>query len=276
MLKKQRLDLLLVEKGLFASREIARSAIMQGAILVDNNKIVKPGCKVLDSANITICNWFHKPKYVSRGGYKLEKALDYFQISVKDRICLDIGASTGGFTDCLLQHKASKIYAIDVGYGQIDWTLRQNPQVVLIERSNIRYLKSENLYQDNQIADFAVIDLSFISVTKIISALLNLLNTYSEIICLIKPQFETSKALVEKGGVIRKPLTQINAIENVIEKFKSANSSLINLTYSPIKGGAGNIEFLAYFKTNAQVDINSCLNIETIVKKAHEKLNVKP
>ncbi len=275
MLKKQRLDLLLVEKGLFTSREIAQSAIMQGAVIVNNSKIVKPGCKVIDNANITICNWFHKPKYVSRGGYKLEKALDFFQISVKERICLDIGASTGGFTDCLLQHKASKIYAIDVGYGQIDWTLRQNPQVVLIERSNIRYLKSENLYQDDQVADFAVIDLSFISVTKIISALLNLLNADSEIVCLIKPQFETSKALVEKGGVIRKPLTQIKAIENVIEKFKIENVSLINLTYSPIKGGAGNIEFLAHFKTKSMNDLNSYLSVDAIVKKAHEELNVK-
>ncbi len=275
MLKKQRLDILIVEKGLLKSREIAQSAIIQGAVLVNDQKITKPGIKVDTDSAIKFCNWFIQPKYVSRAGYKLEKALQYFKISPENEICLDIGASTGGFTDCLLQHKAQKVYAIDVGYGQIDWKLRQDKRVSVIERTNIRYLKRENLYANEDIASLAAIDLSFISLTKIIEAVLDLLNKNAKIICLIKPQFECSKELIEKGGIIKNPQTHLMTVESVVKKFSCLNLDLLDLTYSPIKGGSGNIEFLAYFNLNENLKVSSDVNsidIKSIVKRAHEEL----
>jgi 23S rRNA (cytidine1920-2'-O)/16S rRNA (cytidine1409-2'-O)-methyltransferase len=263
-MKKERLDVLLLEKGLFDSRQKAQSAIISRIIQVDNKIIDKAGTLISPEAEIILLRAVEE-KYVSRGGFKLEKALETFKPTVKDLTFLDIGASTGGFTDCLLKNGAKFVYAIDVGYGQIDWGIRQDPRVKVIERCNARYLTPEELYKNGEEkAQGCVIDVAFISLDKIIPNLLTLLADDFFIIALIKPQFEAGKGKVKKGVVIDKEIHK-EVIENVATFLNTINLHLTELTYSPIKGPSGNIEFLGFITKNK----NDAVNIENTVNLAH-------
>jgi 23S rRNA (cytidine1920-2'-O)/16S rRNA (cytidine1409-2'-O)-methyltransferase len=275
MAKTARLDLLIVELGLLPSRQVAQTAIMDGGVLVNGNKVTKPGSAVKPDANIELVGNWRDTKFVSRGGYKLERALQQFQVDPTGRICLDLGASTGGFTDCLLKHGADKVYAIDVGYGQLDWSLQQNPRVVVKDRTNARNLKPDDLYGDNdRRASLAVADLSFISLTKVLPAALTLLEpNESEIVALIKPQFEAGKEAVGKGGVIRSKTTH-EAVLRDVAQFAAGELQLqlLALTYSPIKGPAGNIEFLAHWRNHGEAP---ALDFKSVVAEAHHALAKK-
>ncbi len=260
-----------LELGLFASREAAQAAIMDGGIVVDGKAVTKPGASVSREARIELAPGWGKPKYVSRGGLKLEKALDVFGIDPEGRICLDIGASTGGFTDCLLKHGAQLVYAVDVGYGQLDWSLRNDPRVVVVERVNARNLTAEFLYSAaGYWADLAVIDVSFISVVKILPACLRVLRKpAADFICLIKPQFEAGRALVGKGGVVKSAAVHTEVIQSLRAKGEELGLHMHRLTCSPIKGPAGNIEFLAYWRTDTA---SKSVDIAAIVDEAHQLL----
>lgn len=263
---KERLDILLVQKKMFNSREKARASIMAGEIYVDDKKIDKCGEMINSEANIEFRG--STLPYVSRGGLKLEKAIKSFNIKLENKVCMDIGASTGGFTDCMLQNGAKKVYSIDVGYGQFAWKLRNDPRVVLFERTNARYLKKEDINDD---INFASIDVSFISLTKIIPALLELLEGNGEVVSLIKPQFEAGREKVGKKGVVKDKNTHIEVIEKIIIFLKENNCRIINLDYSPIKGPEGNMEYLVYFSKNSEVG-NKDVDIELIVNNAHNTL----
>ncbi|NLJ88106.1 MAG: TlyA family RNA methyltransferase [Epulopiscium sp.] len=269
MSSKERLDVLLVKKGFFDSREKAKRSIMAGLVFVDGIREDKSGVKVREDALVEVKETM---KYVSRGGYKLEKAIDSFEIDLENKICLDIGASTGGFTDCMLQKGAKKVYAIDVGYGQLAWELRTDERVVCMEKTNIRYVKEEDLEDEG---DFASIDVSFISLSKVLKVVMNLLKENGEIVALIKPQFEAGREKVGKKGVVRDPKVHEEVIINVIEYGLTEYLYLKGLSYSPIKGPEGNIEYLAYFskdKDESIVDYEYNL-VKDIVKRAHEDLN---
>ncbi|NLK97512.1 TlyA family RNA methyltransferase [Defluviitalea saccharophila] len=269
MTNKERLDILLVKRGFFESREKAKASIMAGQIIVNGIKEVKAGVQVDENANIEVKEVM---KYVSRGGYKLEKAMEAFSIDLENKIALDVGASTGGFTDCMLQNGAKKVYAIDVGYGQFAWKLRQDERVVCMEKTNIRYVTKDDLAE---LGDFASIDVSFISLTKVLVPVKNLLTDCGEIVCLIKPQFEAGREKVGKKGVVRDPKVHEEVILNVIHYGIEENLYLRGLSYSPIKGPEGNIEYLAYFSKQSIEDNN--LNIELLIQKtveeAHNELN---
>lgn len=272
MPKGERLDVLVVSRGLLNTREAARTAIIDGAILVDGNKLTKPGMSVSIEAKIELVPGFVQSKFKSRGGVKLQKALDCFGISVKDRICLDIGASTGGFTDCLLKYGAQRVYAIDVGYGQLDWTLRNDKKVVVKERQNARYLSPSLLYdQGEKWSDFATIDVSFISLTKILPACLSVLMPEKhEMICLIKPQFEAGKDKVAKGGIVKSKETHKSVIQSVVNSALCLGLSCHAFTYSPIKGPKGNIEFLIHL---ASTESQMPLDIDEVVERSHAEMN---
>lgn len=244
--KKIRLDAALLERGLCQNRKEAQALIMAGAVMVNDEKVTKSGTTVKSNDIIRLIHRLLSTKHVSRGGLKLEKALEYFEINVAGRICLDIGASTGGFTDCLLQNGAVNVYAIDVGYGQLDWKLRSDERVLVFERTNARYLEKETLYAGHKtdIADLAVIDCSFISLDKILPAAKNLLGENYQIIALIKPQFEAGKEKVKKG-VVRDKKTQIQVLEHIASTACNLDLSIISCTHSPVKGPKGNIEYLA-------------------------------
>jgi 23S rRNA (cytidine1920-2'-O)/16S rRNA (cytidine1409-2'-O)-methyltransferase len=269
---KKRLDVLVVELGLLPSRQVAQTAIMDGGVIVDGVKVTKPGAATKEDAKIEILGDWQEKKYVSRGGFKLEKALAHFKVSVENKICLDVGASTGGFTDCLLKHGASLVYAIDVGYGQIDWSLRTNEQVIVKERMNARYATASEIYAENsEFASVAVADLSFISILKVLPACVALLAPQHDIIALIKPQFEAGKELVGKGGVVRDAQTHVAVLQTVVEQAATMHLQLRGLTYSPIKGPAGNIEFLAWWSN--QSSMRSPIDIEAVVDSAHTDLH---
>lgn len=241
---KQRLDALLVELNLCTSRQQAQRLIRAGEVLVNQQRVDKPGTEVDTAAQIQVKQ---KSPYVSRGGEKLAKALEVFQISIADRICLDGGISTGGFTDCLLQAGAKQVYGIDVGYGQVAWSLRQDPRVILKERTNLRYLKPEELYGDNHpYPDLGVIDVSFISLTKVLPAFWNLLQSPREAVLLVKPQFEVGKEKIGKKGVVRDLKDQAGAIEQVLQCAESVGWKYRGLTWSPLLGPAGNMEYLLW------------------------------
>lgn len=271
MLTRQRLDLLVLERGLFTSRQIAQTAIMTGCVLVDGKKLTKPGQTINATAKIELIPSYQVPRFVSRGGLKLEKALITFNIGVTGRICLDIGASTGGFTDCLLKNGASKVYAIDVGYGQFDWKLRCDPKVVLRERQNARHLTRQSLYElGAEIASLATIDVSFISLKTILPSIIPLLDpARAELVCLVKPQFEVGRTAVGKGGVIKSKETHRKVIEQVIETAHQLNLAAIALTYSPVVGPAGNLEFLIQLMANRP---DKMLCVADIVQQAHDDL----
>jgi 23S rRNA (cytidine1920-2'-O)/16S rRNA (cytidine1409-2'-O)-methyltransferase len=242
---KVRLDVLAVERGLLPSRQAAQAAIIDGGVLVDGVKIDKPGTPVSTDVQLTLTKDWQPGKYVSRGGLKLEKALTEFGTDVSGRTCLDVGASTGGFTDCLLQHGARHVYAIDVGYGQLDWRLRQNEKVTVKERMNARYMTADQLYGDAKPwADFAVFDVSFISLTKVLPGCIALLESPCDLIALVKPQFEAGRAEVGKGGVVRSAKTHEAVLKEVIAASAQHGLLAAALTHSPVKGPSGNIEFL--------------------------------
>jgi 23S rRNA (cytidine1920-2'-O)/16S rRNA (cytidine1409-2'-O)-methyltransferase len=280
-MKKTRLDLLLLERGLFDNREVAQAAIMDGGISIDGKKVTKPGMPVSLDANVTLASSWGKPRFVSRGGLKLEKALLEFKLNPNERICLDIGASTGGFTDCLLQQGARCVYAVDVGYGQLDWSLRNNPKVVVRERVNARHLTAETLYEfGSPRATLAVMDVSFISLLKVVPAVVGLLSADSfEIVALIKPQFEAGREAVGKGGVVRSPEIHVQVITRLLQKAGELDLRASGLTFSPLKGPAGNIEYLVYWKaatgkdfTNGQAATGT-ISVEETVATAFQALN---
>lgn len=242
---KERLDKYLTDLGYFETKSKAAAAILAGGVKINDEYITKAGFQIDPSKEYEI--GIKSMPYVSRGGFKLKKALETFDVSPSGRICLDAGASTGGFTDCLLQNNAKFVYAVDVGYGQLDWRLRSDARVKTIERTNLKTCTREDIYADNEpVADLLVSDLSFISLTKVLGNLKTLLAPEHEMICLIKPQFEAGKEKVEKGGVIRDPKVHEEVIENIAAHAKSLGYSIKGLTQSPIKGPAGNVEYLIH------------------------------
>ena len=268
---KERLDILLVNKGLAPSREKAKAMIMEGNVFVDNNREDKAGSTFDENANIEVKG--NTLKYVSRGGLKLEKAMTHFGITLEGKICMDIGASTGGFTDCMLQNGAVKVYAVDVGYGQFAWKLRQDERVVCMEKTNIRYVLPEDIQEP---AQFSSIDVSFISLTKVLLPVRNLLTEDGEIVCLIKPQFEAGREKVGKKGVVRDPAVHLEVIEKVIAYASSIALEPRHLSFSPIKGPEGNIEYLLHLKKRPEGEvIESSLEAEPeqVVREAHDQLD---
>ena len=270
MAKKERLDKILVDLGYFENKSKASAAILAGNVKIGTEVITKAGYQIDPTKEYDF--QVKSMPFVSRGGFKLKKALESFDVIVKDRICLDAGASTGGFTDCLLQNGAKFVYAADVGYGQLDWKIRSSSQVKTIEKTNLRTCSLEDIYSENEpIADLLVSDLSFISLEKILPNLKTLMNNdFHEMICLIKPQFEAGKDLVEKGGVVKDKKVHIDVINNVIDCVKNLGYTIKGLTYSSIKGPAGNIEYLIWFST--QKDCDCEFDVLEVVNKAHEEL----
>jgi 23S rRNA (cytidine1920-2'-O)/16S rRNA (cytidine1409-2'-O)-methyltransferase len=243
---KQRLDVLLVERNLCETRQQAQRVIRAGEVKVNQQVADKPGTEIDVTAVVEVRQ---KPPYVSRGGEKLAKAIAHFHIPIADRICLDGGISTGGFTDCLLQAGAAHVYGIDVGYGQVAWTVRQDPRVTLLERTNLRYLQPEVLYLgDRPVAELGVLDVSFISIAKVLSALYSLLRSPREVVLLVKPQFEVGRDRIGKNGVVRDPADQATAILQVLQAAQALDWAYCGLTWSPLVGPAGNIEYLLWLQ----------------------------
>jgi len=269
MEKKQRLDILLVEKNLAPSREKAKAIIMSGNVLVNNQREDKVGTKIDPAAEIRIKG--NPIPYVSRGGLKLEKAMIEFDIALDGKITLDIGASTGGFTDCMLQNGAVKVYAIDVGYGQLAWSLRQNPKVICMEKTNVRYILPKDI---DELGDFASIDVSFISLKKVLIPVLDLLNDTGEIVCLIKPQFEAGREKVGKKGVVRDGNVHKEVILSVTDFIIDQNVGIGGISYSPIKGPEGNIEYLVHLKKGYEGLSKEQIEVITnqLVNESHDKL----
>lgn len=294
---KERLDILLVRQGLAPSREKARAIIMTGNVFVDGQREDKAGA-AFEESKIHIEVRGDAPKYCSRGGLKLEKAMKEFQISLSDTVCMDIGASTGGFTDCMLQSGASKVYSVDVGHGQLAWKLRSDERVVCMEKTNFRYMKPEDIAD---MLDFASVDVSFISLTKILIPARNLLKEKGHMVCLIKPQFEAGREKVGKKGVVREPEIHEEVIRKIITYADMIGFEVKNLTFSPIKGPEGNIEYLVFLEKKEHIEesalslaeaeaekmLQNMLNagegkgmeesvcglIEETVEKAHQSLN---
>lgn len=270
MQNKERLDKYLTDLGYFETKSKAASAILAGSVKINDEYITKAGYQIslTKEYDITVKTM----PFVSRGGFKLKKAIDTFHPEIKDRVCFDAGASTGGFTDCLLQNGAKFVYAVDVGYGQLDWKIRSDERVKTIEKTNLKICTPADIYSDGEdLADLLVSDLSFISLTKVLPNLKTLLRPdFHEMICLIKPQFEAGKDKVEKGGVVRSQKTHIEVISNVVECAKNLGYFIKGLTYSSIKGPAGNIEYLIWLTTEqTQTDYD----IQGITTEAFEKLN---
>ena len=240
---KERLDVLLVKRGLAPSREKAKVMIMEGNVYVNEQKEDKAGSMFAQPVQIEVRG--KTLKYVSRGGLKLEKAVEHFGIALDGKICMDIGASTGGFTDCMLQNGAAKVYAVDVGYGQFAWQLRQDPRVVCMEKTNIRYVTPEDLAD---VLDFASVDVSFISLTKVLGPAKELLSEHGELVCLIKPQFEAGRENVGKKGVVRDKKVHLQVIEKISSFAKELGFQILHLDFSPIKGPEGNIEYLIHLR----------------------------
>lgn len=268
---KKRLDLLMVERALAPSREKAKAYIMSGDVYVDGQKEDKAGTMFKETVKIEVRG--NTLPYVSRGGLKLEKAMNNFGVSLDGKVCMDVGASTGGFTDCMLQNGAVKVYSIDVGYGQLDWKLRNDPRVVCMEKTNIRYVLPEDLQEP---AQFSSIDVSFISLTKVLLPVRNLLTDDGEIVCLIKPQFEAGREKVGKKGVVRDPAVHLEVIEKVIAYASTIAMESCHLSFSPIKGPEGNIEYLLHLKKRPEGEvIQSSLEVtpEAVVQEAHSQLD---
>lgn len=263
---KVRLDSLLVERNLVSGRDKAKAYIMAGIVFMDGIIMDKPGTMVDPAAEISIKKSICP--YVSRGGLKLEKAIEVFDIDLEGKIAVDMGASTGGFTDCMLISGAKKVYAVDVGYGQLAYKLRQDPRVVCIEKTNIRYLKDSSITDK---PDFISIDVSFISLKLILPVAARLLNKEGDLICLVKPQFEAGRQQVGKKGIVREPAVHVEVLEKVIEYGKSVGFFVKNMSHSPVTGTKGNIEYLLYFNKNFDT-INTCLSVTEVVKNAHQQL----
>lgn len=271
--KKQRLDVLLVEKGLAESREKAKAILMAGIVYVDGNKEDKAGTTFAPDVQIEV-----KGKtlpYVSRGGLKLEKAMQQFPITLSGKVCMDVGSSTGGFTDCMLQNGAVKVYAVDVGHGQLAWKLRNDSRVVCMEKTNIRYVTPEDIEER---VDFSSIDVSFISLTKVLLPVKNLLTDKGQIVCLIKPQFEAGREKVGKKGVVRDRNVHEEVIEMVIAYAASIELYPLALDFSPVKGPEGNIEYLLFLSKNKEdqkIMDDASIDIHAVVTASHEALDKK-
>ncbi|MBC8578341.1 MULTISPECIES: TlyA family RNA methyltransferase [Zhenhengia] len=267
MADKERLDILIAQRGLAESRERAKAYIMAGVVYVNGQKEDKAGLKVDVTASIEVRE---KMRYVSRGGFKLEKAMAQFPIELEGKTCMDVGASTGGFTDCMLQNGAVKVYSIDVGYGQLAWKLREDERVVCMEKTNMRYVTHEQIPEE---IDFSSIDVSFISLTKILLPVYNLIKEGGEVVALIKPQFEAGREQVEKHGVVRDPKVHKQVIHLVWEYAKSIGFSIRGLDFSPIKGPEGNIEYLIYLKkATEELPLETDTLIEKVVSASHDTL----
>ncbi len=265
MSKKIRLDVLLVEKGLQESRQKAQAVIMSGLVYVNNQKVDKPGTAVPEDAALEVRG--STLRYVSRGGLKLEKAMTLWPIDLHGSVCMDVGASTGGFTDCMLQNGAAKVYAVDVGYGQLAWSLRCDERVVCLERTNARYLSHEIVPEE---PDFASVDVSFISLKLILPAIAGVLREGGHVVCLIKPQFEAGREKVGKKGVVRDPAVHREVLDHFLEHAKENNFTVLDLTYSPIRGPEGNIEYLGYLEKGSSEE--RVFDLSELVEASHGAL----
>ncbi len=264
-MSKTRLDVLLVEQGFFDSREKAKAIIMSGEVYVNGQRADKPGVSYANDCKIEVRGG--RLKYVSRGGLKLEKALDYFGGNPSGRVCMDCGASTGGFTDCMLQRGAKHVYSIDVGYGQLAWSIRSNERVTVMERTNVRYI-TPDMFPERP--DFATIDVSFISLKLILPAVSGVLLPEGDVYCLVKPQFEAGKDKVGKKGVVRDKETHLQVLKDFIKNAESSGFSVKGITWSPIKGPEGNIEFLGHLSLDGCV--SEKIDLEAVVEEVHNKL----
>ncbi len=265
MSEKKRLDVLLTERGLQESRQRAQAVIMSGEVFVNGQRVDKPGTAVAEDAQIEVRGG--TLAYVSRGGLKLEKAMAVFPIDLNGAVCADIGASTGGFTDCMLQNGAEKVYAVDVGYGQLAWKLRSDPRVVCLERTNARYLTHE---QVPDALDFASVDVSFISLKLILPPLNGLLKDGGHAACLVKPQFEAGREKVGKKGVVRDPAVHLEVLEHFLDHAGDAGFIVLGLTYSPIRGPEGNIEYLGYLEKGPRQE--RTFDLKALVDESHQTL----
>ena len=265
MQKKTRLDVAVFEGGYAPSREKAKAIIMAGQVYVNNQKVDKAGFELKEGDKLEVRG--KTLKYVSRGGLKLEKAMRQFPITLTGAVCGDIGASTGGFTDCMLQNGAQKVYAVDVGYGQLAWKLRSDPRVVCLERTNARYLTHEQVPDE---LDFASVDVSFISLKLILPALRGLLKPEGHVVCLVKPQFEAGKEKVGKKGVVRDPAVHLEVLEHFLEHAKESDFTVLGLTFSPIRGPEGNIEYLGYLQAGEAQE--SIPDLKELVAASHQEL----
>lgn len=265
---KKRLDILLVEKNLFTSREKAKAVIMAGQVYVNHQKADKPGMDVEESAEIEVRG--PMLRYVSRGGLKLEKAMQEFGLSLEGKCCMDIGASTGGFTDCMLQSGAKKVYAVDVGYGQLAWSLRSDPRVVNMERTNIRGVTKADI---PDMIDFISIDVSFISLKLVFPVAAQLLSEQGQVVCLVKPQFEAGREKVGKKGVVREQTTHIEVLENAASYAAANGFSVCQVDFSPVKGPEGNIEYLMLIEKSNEPQLLSAEQIRQVVTASHTQLD---
>ena len=266
---KERLDVLLVKRNLAESREKAKAVIMSGIVYVDGQKEDKAGSVFADAAQIEVRGT--GLKYVSRGGLKLEKAMTHFSLELSRKICMDVGASTGGFTDCMLQNGAAKVFAVDVGHGQLAWKLRNDPKVICMEKTNIRYVTRQEIPDG---IDFSSIDVSFISLTKVLGPVKALLTEEGQIVCLIKPQFEAGREKVGKKGVVRDKKVHLEVIQTVMEFAQSLGFGVLGLEFSPIRGPEGNIEYLLYLQNYREgEDVPSrAIDAAYVVEESHRTL----
>ena len=267
---KERLDVMLVNRGLATSREKAKAIIMSGIVYVDGQKEDKAGSMFEEKVNVEVRGT--TLKYVSRGGLKLEKAMTHFGVQPQGKVCMDVVSSTGGFTDCMLQNGAVKVYAVDVGHGQLDWKLRNDPRVVCMEKTNIRYVTPDDI--EDKIG-LSSIDVSFISLTKVLGPVKALLTDDGQVVCLIKPQFEAGREKVGKKGVVREKNTHLEVIRKVMEFASEIGFEILNLEFSPIKGPEGNIEYLLHLQnhTDGQIRGEFPVDEEAVVESAHQTLD---
>ena len=268
MSSKERLDVLLVNRGLADSREKAKAIIMSGNVYVDGQKEDKAGSSFNETVNIEVRG--NTLKYVSRGGLKLEKAMENFDVTIEGKICMDVGSSTGGFTDCMLQNGAVKVYSVDVGHGQLAWKLRNDERVVCMEKTNIRYVTPEDIADK---IDFSSIDVSFISLTKVLLPVKNLLTDDGQIVCLIKPQFEAGREKVGKKGVVRDIEVHLEVVNKIVNFLIENDFNVLGLSFSPIKGPEGNREYLVYFTKDKEKEGTFELSqIDDVVRESHSQL----
>ena len=265
---KKRLDMMLVERALAPSREKAKAYIMAGQVYVDGQKEDKAGSMFAETVKVEVRG--NTLPYVSRGGLKLEKAMNEFDVSLEGKVCMDVGASTGGFTDCMLQNGGVKVYSIDVGYGQLDWKLRQDERVVCMEKTNMRYVKPEDI---GELVDFISIDVSFISLTKILPPVKACLKEGGQVVCLIKPQFEAGREKVGKKGVVRDRAVHEDVIKQIMNFAAALGFSLLHLDYSPIKGPEGNIEYLLHLLNRPEESQIDEKMIPDVVTASHQSLS---
>lgn len=263
--KKIRLDVLLTEKGFQESRQRAQATIMSGLVYVNGQRVDKPGTAVDPEAEIEVRG--STLRYVSRGGLKLEKAMDVWPIELKGKICMDVGASTGGFTDCMLQNGAAKVYAVDVGYGQLAWSLRSDGRVVCLERTNARYLDRETIPEE---PEFSSVDVSFISLKLILPAIAGVLKDGGEAVCLVKPQFEAGREKVGKKGVVRNPAVHREVLEQFLEHARESGFTVLDLSWSPVRGPEGNIEYLGWLRKAEWQE--KAFDLTALVEASHKEL----